>query len=358
MEDCHYHSNHSYRRSIFWPLFLIIVGVLWLLSTVNVLNSDAWDLVLRLWPLLFIVSGIDSIYRRNHFVGPMVMIGIGALLLLNNLGYLSLSWQMFISLWPVLLIALGLDIIIGRRSAWGAVVGIGLGILLVASVVWLVVSAPWIGQVNQFETLTQTLNGAESATLELGNTVGAIHVGSGASAGNLLDARLRLFPNQTIIPGDYLVQNNRGLYQIKTQGFYMYPAPAVTSNNPDWNVQLTSKVPLQLNSNLVMGDQRLDLSEIKVEDLNAETVMGRVEVTLPQEGFKKGRISLVMGQVVVYVPRGANLHITANTVLVPVSYPAGYVRNGKEITSAGSSDAQAMQLDISDVIGAVSIQYK
>jgi hypothetical protein len=354
-EDRHY---RPYRRSIFWPLILIVVGILWLLSTVNLLSGDGWNLVLRLWPLLFIVSGIDSIYRRSHYVGPMVMIGIGAVLLLNNLGYLSLSWQLFFSLWPVLLIAAGLDIIIGRRSTWGAVVGIGLGMLLIGGVVWLVVSAPWIGQVNQFESLTQTLNGAESATVELGTPVGALQVGPGADAGNLLNASMRHFSNESISTQDYVVQNGHGYYGIKTHGFYMYPAPAVTSGRPDWDVKLTSKVPLQLDSNLVMGDQQLNLSELKVNDLSAETVMGRIQVTLPQEGLKQGRINLVMGQVVIYVPRGANVHITTNTVLVPISLPAGFERNGKEIVSLNPTSTQVMNLDISDVMGAVTIQYQ
>ena len=358
MEERKNRHNRPYRRSIFWPLFLITAGVLWMLTSLNMLNGDIWSIVLRFWPLLFIVSGIDSIYRRSHFVGPMVMIAIGAVLLLNNLGYLRLSWQLFFSLWPVLLIAAGLDIIIGRRSAWSAVVGIALGALLIASMVWLVVSAPWIGQVNQFEALSQPLNGAEKATVELGNTVGALQLSSGAVSGNLLNASLRHFSNESIAAQDYVVQNGRGYYGIKTQGFYMYPAPAVTSGRADWEVKMASNVPLQLDSNLVMGEQRLDLSELKVDDLTAETVMGRVEVTLPQEGFKHGRIHLVMGQVVIYVPRGANVHITTNTVLVPISLPAGFERNGKEITSLNPGSGPAMQLDVSDVMGVVSIEYR
>ena len=357
-EDRNYRNYRPYRRSIFWPLLLIIVGLLWLLSTINMLNGDGWNLVLRLWPVLFIVGGIDSIYRRSNFVGPMVAIGIGAVVLLNNLGYLNLSWQMFFSLWPVLLIAAGLDIIIGRRSAWGAVVGIVLGALLIASVVWLVVSAPWVGQVNQFEPLTQTINGALKADINLETPVGALQVGAGADSGNLVNASLRHFSNEDIVTQNYVVQDGHGYYGIKTHGFYMYPAPAVTSGKPDWDVKLTSKVPLQLDSNLVMGDQRLDLSELKVDVLNADTVMGRVEVTLPQEGFTQGRINLVMGQIVIIVPRGANVHITTSTVLVPISLPAGFERNGNEIVSLNPTSTQVMKLDVSDVMGVVSIQYK
>jgi predicted membrane protein len=99
------------------------------------------------------------------------------------------------------------------------------------------------------------------------------------------------------------------------------------------------------------------LSELQVDNLNAQSVMGRTEVTLPQQGFKQGRISMVMGQIVIYVPRNANLHITTNTALVPISLPSGFVRNGNDIVSTNSGGAQPMQLNISDVIGEVSILY-
>ena len=185
-----------------------------------------------------------------------------------------------------------------------------------------------------------------------------MHVGAGASPANLVDARLRHLSSETVSPGDYVVQDGRGYYSIKSNGYYMYPAPAVTSGNPDWDVKLTSRIPLVFDSNLVVGDQRLDLTELKVNILNAESVLGRMEVSLPQAGFKQGRINLVMGQVVIYVPRGLNIRITTNTVLVPVTFPSGFERSGKDLVSTGSGSTQPVQLDVSDVIGAVSIQYK
>lgn len=349
---------HSYRRSIFWPLFFILAGVLLLLGNLNLLGGINWDTILRLWPLLLIVGGIDSIYRRSHFVGPMVLMGIGTMLLLNNLGYLNLSWQLFFSLWPVLLIAAGLDIIIGRHSTWGAVLGVTLGIVLIAAVAWLMLSMPTISQANQFESFSQTLNGADKASVELNNVVGSMQVSSGAASGHLIDANLRQISNEKITANEYLVQNGHGFYAIKAHGIEMYPASAVSATRPDWDVKLTSSVPLSLDSHLLTGQQNIDLSELQIDDLNTETVIGKTEVTLPKSGFKRGRINMLAGQVVINVPRGVNVRIITDTLLVPLNLPVGFERNGKEITSLTPDSRQPMELEVQNIIGAITVQYK
>ena len=54
-----------------------------------------------------------SVYERHEhrggFVGPTILIGLGILLLLSNLGMLQWSvWDTAWRLWPILLIAAGL----------------------------------------------------------------------------------------------------------------------------------------------------------------------------------------------------------------------------------------------------------
>jgi lia operon protein LiaF len=68
---------------------------------------------------------------RGSLAGPAVLIGLGIVFLLNNLGYLGWGiWDTLLRLWPVLLIAVGLDLLIGRRSALGSAL---LALLVVAA---------------------------------------------------------------------------------------------------------------------------------------------------------------------------------------------------------------------------------
>ena len=71
--------------------------------------------------------------RRGSLVGPLILIGLGVVFLLNNLGALDWNvWEVIFSLWPVLLIAAGLDVLFGRRSGWGALVSLMLIVALLA----------------------------------------------------------------------------------------------------------------------------------------------------------------------------------------------------------------------------------
>ena len=63
--------------------------------------------------------------RRGSLVGPVILLGLGIVFLLNNLGVLEWSvWEVIFRLWPVLLIAAGLDFLIGRRSVWGSLLAL------------------------------------------------------------------------------------------------------------------------------------------------------------------------------------------------------------------------------------------
>ena len=59
--------------------------------------------------------------RRGGLVGPAILVALGVVLLLNNLGYLGWGvWETLVRLWPLLLIAIGLDLMIGRRTILGS----------------------------------------------------------------------------------------------------------------------------------------------------------------------------------------------------------------------------------------------
>ena len=63
--------------------------------------------------------------RAGGLVGPVLLIGLGLIILMNNLGVLNWSvWDMLFRLWPLILITIGLDHLIGRRSVWGSLLSL------------------------------------------------------------------------------------------------------------------------------------------------------------------------------------------------------------------------------------------
>jgi len=111
-------KKHSRTRSsLFIPLALIALGIVLFLKNTGVLASDLGRNILDLWPVLVIIIGLDGVFRQEGLVGPIFLVGLGVVFLLSYLGYLGFdAWPFILRLWPVLLIAFGLDILTRRRS--------------------------------------------------------------------------------------------------------------------------------------------------------------------------------------------------------------------------------------------------
>ena len=54
-------------RSFLWPILLIGVGVIWLLSSLGIIPSANLAALVSLWPLILIVIGLDLLFAP--FVG-------------------------------------------------------------------------------------------------------------------------------------------------------------------------------------------------------------------------------------------------------------------------------------------------
>ncbi len=87
---------------------LIALGVLFTLDSFNVIDAGS---VGDYWPVVLIIPGIVNICwpRKNadRFWGA-VLVSVGTLLLLRNLGII---WVSFRHIWPVILVALGIYLI-------------------------------------------------------------------------------------------------------------------------------------------------------------------------------------------------------------------------------------------------------
>jgi predicted membrane protein len=109
---------------------LIALGLLFTLDSFNIIDAGSLG---DYWPLFLIVPGVVSFAwpRKNadRFWGA-VLIGLGTLFLLRNLG---IFWISFRHVWPVILVALGIYLIwraIDARKADGPMSGPGGGLPL------------------------------------------------------------------------------------------------------------------------------------------------------------------------------------------------------------------------------------
>ena len=81
-------SNRRGYRSLFWPIVLISVGVIWLLGNLGVLGPTNLLVLFRLWPLLLIAIGLDLLIGRDSaLIGTVIGVGtVGLVIVLMLVG--------------------------------------------------------------------------------------------------------------------------------------------------------------------------------------------------------------------------------------------------------------------------------
>ena len=73
--------------------------------------------------------------RRGGVIGPLVLIFIGAVFLLENTGYLPPNfWVNLWRLWPVLLVLAGIELMLAHRIPWIVLAGLATLVLIVGAV--------------------------------------------------------------------------------------------------------------------------------------------------------------------------------------------------------------------------------
>ncbi len=102
-------NRHNRFNQIFWGLAIITVGLLFLAQNFGILvGFQFW----RYLPGLLILLGLYQLFinQWRSWVGPLILILIGAYLLSATLGFIT--WSTFGTLiWPTIIILVGLSII-------------------------------------------------------------------------------------------------------------------------------------------------------------------------------------------------------------------------------------------------------
>jgi hypothetical protein len=93
------------RSGIVPGIMLIAVGSIFLLDHMGIIRADQFW---KFWPLILIVVGLLKIFRDDAIVLGIGVVLIGIVLQLHELNYTNLSWG---TVWPFLLIMVGFQMI-------------------------------------------------------------------------------------------------------------------------------------------------------------------------------------------------------------------------------------------------------
>jgi hypothetical protein len=76
------------RQGVFWPLLLIALGIVFLLSNFGVITGISWLAVASLWPLLLVLIGLDIAFARRW---PLPALAAEVLVIAAGLALLAYS---------------------------------------------------------------------------------------------------------------------------------------------------------------------------------------------------------------------------------------------------------------------------
>lgn len=340
------------RRSVFWALVLIVIGVVLLLNTMQILPGDFFELILKLWPVLFIIGGLDNIIQGRGWIWAVISLGLGTIFLLANFDIISWnSLSLLLKLWPLLLVAWGLDLIFQGRSPAFTIIGVLLGVLIVLAVGWYAISNTQQSRVGT-TAVTQPLEGATSAYVRISDPVGRLELSGGASNDLLLEGTADLLANLSLSQ-DYEVKDGHGSLNISVSGSTI--GPWVTGfGEPLWKMDLTDNVALTLNSETAAGSQELDLTGLNIDQLTVTVAVGSLDVTLDPQDTLEGKLSNPIGKINITVPDGALVEITLETAISAQNIPDGFTKLEDKIYSPGANAANAkVRLNVEQPIGLV-----
>jgi len=241
--------------------------------------------------------------RSRHnpsLFGPIVLIAIGVLFLLNNLGMLpglTLNWVAAVRLWPLLLILIGINIVVRQAPRpLGGLLSAIVGLIAVAIFGYVLLFSPGgvpvIGGFpagNQGDVQTREISfpatDLQGAKVELDFGTAGAHVGALEDSPSLIEGEVSYIGDLTFDTSTsgsqasvFLRENNAGLW-------WLNPGNWGTYDLGKWQLGLSPRVPLDLRLNAGAGSVDLDLSELTLQALNFDGGAGSTEMTLPDGDY-------------------------------------------------------------------------
>ena len=264
--------------------------------------------------------------QRGSLFWGLVLIILASLLLLNQLGWLS--GDIFGYFWPLLVVIFGIWLLIGALSRGRD------------------------RDTAEGQTISIPLESARSARIKLDHGAGRLNIRGGASATEVLagefgmnvDYKSRLEADQLVVK----VRNSPHFWA-------WYPGQSL-----DWNIRLNGDVPLNLKIDSGASSSTLDLSDLKVVDLDIDTGASSTEVTLPANaGNTHVDIDTGASSLSLHIPTGVAARIRVKSGLAAINVDATrFPRIDGGLYQSADYATAANRADITIDAGVGSIEVK
>ncbi len=100
------------KRKFGWPLLLIAVGVIFLLKNLGLIDLNIYELLFS-WPMILVALGIVQLVDRSYVSG-FILLFLGSVFMLPRLDIIQ--YGVMRVFWPIILIVIGAALLFRRRG--------------------------------------------------------------------------------------------------------------------------------------------------------------------------------------------------------------------------------------------------
>jgi hypothetical protein len=294
--------------------------------------------------------------QRINFLGPMLLIFAGCILLLNVSGIVDWSiWWTILQLWPVFLIAAGLELLIGRRSRAGSLFAALLTMLILVGA--LLLSSVDLGTAGlDSQVIRQPRDDATQAEISIDPMLGILRLDALSESADLVRGEILLNRDEEAHE-EFYNQGGRTSYSLKA-GDQSWTPFRFWDSHRVWDLGLSPGATLDLDTSMVLGQNELDLTGLDLDGLQTNMALGWTEVLLPAEGRFDARVSGAVGGITVVIPQGMAVRLDPGTAMVLRMLPDDFQERDGVYTSPGYAAADnRVDLDVGLAMGLLNIRY-
>jgi hypothetical protein len=254
---------------------------------------------------------IDNHQHRHSLFWPLLLIGVGILLLLSNLGLIDrVNLFNLFRLWPLLLVAGGLQILFGRSNPWlSNAISISVVIAAIAIIAYVPSQGllPTPGDELVTETYHVPLAGIESADVNIDTDYGDLEVQALHGGVNAFQARVIHMGRVDFKDSGYTYKNiSLKLHQSDFFSLQSWFDPKGVSTQ----VEISPYIPVSLDINHGSGQAMLDVFDLSLNNLQVESGSSPLTIWLP-EGTYSGNLEVGSGSLTIEMEPFADLDLSA-----------------------------------------------
>jgi N-terminal domain of toast_rack, DUF2154/Domain of unknown function (DUF5668) len=318
--------------------------------------------------------------RHNSFVGPIILIVIGAMLLMFKMYPGFNAWWVLWRYWPLILILIGLGKIWDSyywRHHQGdvsspAISGTGIAWILLL-VFFLAMGWQHRGWRNYndnswdrgwgwhshaladeaHDSHPVELQGAKNVDVDLNMPAGNLTVQGGST--RLADADFRYDKREDKPQLDYSVAGDHGQLRVSDDDSRDHTHWGTEDNN--WYLRVTNGVPMSFHVEMGAGSANLRLNGVQAKDLDVHMGAGQLDLDLtgPRTTNVTGTIEGGVGQATIRLPKDVGVHVDASGGIGSVDAHGLRKEDGAWVNDAYGKSATSIELTVHGGVGQIEL---